>query len=227
MSVPRSPAVANRVPCKFSARHVTADSCAMISSGVRSVLAKSTICGCMQIRKKWNYYMIVFLVYRFHTMAYRYVTAHSRRIGENRFTTARAENAQSKGIWVCFENMQLLRFRCERKHFDEPFQYNHNAIASQANCFDRCIKIQRKRWRLVEIIPDDHFVLWIQRTNTATDQCQVIATEQHFYVTKTTFRKDVPFLLLQRVDIVYSEAIICCTRKASWNKFKHIQLIHR
>lgn len=44
MSVPRSPAVAKRVPCMFSARHVTADSCAIISNGARSVFARSTIC---------------------------------------------------------------------------------------------------------------------------------------------------------------------------------------
>lgn len=45
INVPRSPAVASRVPWIFSAKHVTADSCAIISSGVRSVFAKSTICA--------------------------------------------------------------------------------------------------------------------------------------------------------------------------------------
>lgn len=43
INVPRSPAVARRVPWIFSAKHVTADSCAIISSGARSVFAKSTI----------------------------------------------------------------------------------------------------------------------------------------------------------------------------------------
>lgn len=43
INVPRSPAVANRVPCIFNARHVTADSWAMISMGALSILARSTI----------------------------------------------------------------------------------------------------------------------------------------------------------------------------------------
>lgn len=55
INVPRSPAVAKRVPWIFSAKQVTADSCAIISSGVRSVLAKSTIYSKIE-EKKCQFY---------------------------------------------------------------------------------------------------------------------------------------------------------------------------
>lgn len=176
MSVPRSPAVAKRVPCMFSARHVTADSCAIISNGARSVFDKSTICQNTFERAKKKR-LVCFQRKSIWGVPYRNMAIHSWWIRQNRFRAIRTQHAQAEWIQIRFKNMQLLRLRCECKHFDQSFQYDDNTIAPQSDRLHRCVEVQGECGRLTEVIPNDDFILWIQRATAATNQCQVVASK--------------------------------------------------
>ena len=75
----------------------------------------------------------------------------------------------------------MLRCECESVNLNRIFQQNHNSISSQSHSFHIGRKFQFDYMFFLQIVPNHHLVRRVPRIVSASDQGQVIATEQHFH----------------------------------------------